>query len=319
VTPIDWKPALKPYGWGQSLHILVPNYRAGSNWLIPFIFSLEAHSSYQDIVFYIIINTNAEYPYFQRLLRMLPKSRFHFHFIVVEKIIHNQHGMPAALAHLQAGANNGIAGFKKMTGLLWASTHLTENFICVDAETVNTRSLQGFRQKIDANHDDGRYFGRRLIETDPPLYAKINRTSLAVLGAEAARSVTDKEMHDIYTWFFDVPIYSPQTLKNMFAHLEVVHGGLEGFFMKLDWFVFEHIVYLYWRVHAGEASIVEYSPLGVTVMPENLTYMDRFAISSAAGYESLWHLADLFVSAQYEAPSSGYPYFLFHLDRMFRR
>lgn len=290
----------------NPVSILVPCHPPKAQYLHSFLTSFALNSHVKDISFYILLTSERDYAAFSKITSEF-SDLLDVNFLFVREYLENTLKSPKLVSFLDSGCNKGVAVFKKFIGMHWASSNLKGGIICIDAEVHCLRFNDSNIRTIQTNYNSGRYIGLNIAETKNETFRKINTASEQLMHV-------DSTLSEAYTWFFDIPYYDTDDLKLFFKDAETRLGSSEEFFLALNWFTFEHIAFLCWRVRSGNATLESYNHLKLDSIPELLDRRGLMAVQNGCGYTTSWMNARFYYKENSLPPNSTA--FLYHMDRI---
>ncbi len=298
----------------DMFRIAVPVHPQKAIWLTQLLLSIDRSSLRSgapvcDI--YLLLTSSEDLKFFGNICAILNLS-FPVYSVCIRDGLVLEPDMNTAITHLDAGALGAMAIFKKLFGLYFLAKQDNKNTltVCIDADCICLRWDQHIFERIRENYCDGRFFGVP-VEIGS-VYRNINDTAFKRYSG-ASGSVSAAIPLDIYTWFFDIPIYGSNDLLNFLNDAADRNGGLEAFLTSLEWHAFEHTMFTYYLVQK-HGSIESYGEIS-RLLPENLGPADIQRISRKFKYTPLWINAKSFFDNIDVAKNQLNPYFLSHFDR----
>ena len=118
-----------------------------------------------------------------------------------------------------------------------------------------------------------------------------------------------------YAWFFDVPFYKASDLEEFFADIASDYNSLEEWFCRLDYFSFEHLIFLFWRCIKQQAVLIDCFEMGIVDIPEYMKFHDLLRIETKFDYRTTWvQFRELIFEPDIAHALAG-TFLLFHCDR----
>lgn len=291
---------------GTPLSILIPCHPPKAHFLHSFLTSFALNARAKDIEFYILLTSENDHALFSKIASEF-SNILDVKFLFVREYLEHTMKSTKLVHFLDGGCNKGVAVFKKFIGMHWAAKNLKGGVICIDAEAHCLRFNNSNTRTINENYNSGKYIGFNIEEAKNKTFKKINIASELLMHPDTILS-------EIYTWFFDFPYYGIDDLNLFFKDAEAKFGSEEEFFLALNWFTFEHIVFLCWRVRSGKATLESYNHLKLDSIPELLDRKALMAIQNGCGYTTSWMSARFYYKENSLPPSSTA--FLYHMDRI---
>jgi len=239
---------------------------------------------------YIAVSNAYEKNIFENMFQKIPNLMF---FDVEKYLIDNKFFISK-----ERLKENCVINLKK-----FATLHMCLNLgynymLCFDSDTKNLGNIEKLTEQAITNYNKRVYFG---IDTTDNAYLTINY--------ESAKLSNCNKYLNIYAWFFDIPIYEKQDLKDFFEYF----GDFENLAQKLNWHSFDHLVYMYFLLKTDKAKIINYRNEAQEV-PEFLSLYNLEKIKEKYNYFPLWMTKKSYLESL-SLQQKNIVFMLSHVDR----
>ena len=296
--------------------IIIPVHPPKSNWLMACLSSISNRLAVTSCPFRIVLATSnyPDYRFFNRLLGLLPCSES-IELMCVEEYIVDSLGFHDFADRYRRNEARVIVNAKKFMAMHWAMRNGYDWIASVDSDMCAIRDISCLFDTLIRNYDSAQYFGHsnhgdsRLVE--------INAGCRGLFGnadQDALRQLTKND--HIYAWFFDIPMYKGSDLKAFFDDMASGHDSLQDWLCRLDYFSFEHLVFLFWRCIRQQSTLIDYHELGLSNIPEYLNFHELMRIKARYGYVPAWVQFREMLSQPDLMLAFPEVSLLFHYDRM---
>ena len=177
---------------------------------------------------------------------------------------------------------------KKFSGLLLTANEGASRIICVDSDTIAISQPDCLMDACE-NNSLKRVFLGSIPKPSSTIYFKLLceiQIASCLLVSTKFNYYTD-DAPGVYSWFFDVPYYPGDLLREFFVNMTSGDGALSHFFMSLSWFTFDHLIFQHWMVATGRAKFIDYGQT-CEALPEWLTPSDLVLLKEKYDYVPAW-------------------------------
>ncbi len=146
--------------------------------------------------------------------------------------------------------NKSIVSYKKFVAL----NHLKEKheyFYVFDSEVEFIKKCDMDQIAIDY-YKDLKIYSNKLYQ-DHPKITKIIREPYKFFNINEKKKIIENIKHS-YFWFNDIPLYKSEYLNGFFEKIDFIHRL--KFIRKMNWFVFEYILYIYYLITIDKVKII---------------------------------------------------------------
>ncbi len=296
--------------------IIIPVHPPKANWLMACLSSMSNHVDIASCSFKIVLATSnyAEYRYFNKMLGILPCSGL-IEIMCVEDYIVDTLGFHDFAERYRSNEGRVIVNAKKFMAMHWAAQEGYDWIASVDSDICAIHDLSSLFATLIHNYEMGQYFGHS--NSQDPRLIEINancRKLFPEADQEAIAQLTKNDTN--YAWFFDIPFYKNADLLDFFADMASGYDSLQGWLCRLDYFSFEHLVFLFWRCIRRQAVLIDCFDMGLFNIPEYLNFNELMRIKSKYGYVPAWaQFREMLAEPDMVHALPGIS-FLFHYDRV---
>lgn len=267
--------------------IVLPIHLKKINWLILFLSSIDKNIL-DDINFDIILVVSNEDEQI-RITRSLKSTMLDYmkiiRFLDCDKYIGECLKNQVVLERYRANTDRCIVNLKKFVGLHWAKDYY-KYISSIDCDSLfrNKESVLEYNNRIAQNYHQNMYFGsedkldaiQKTLETCSYYFDDMDRKKLQ----EITNNFT------VYPWFFDVPSYLDDDLKDFFELMESKKDI--SFWQTQNWHTFEHIIFIYYRCLYKDSNLINYTHELRACRTEFLTNRDLISLKLKYGYMPVW-------------------------------
>lgn len=298
--------------------LIIPVHRGKAPWFLGFLKSVfDNRGSLPPLDFDIIIATSncEEMHFFARLIEALQISS-NIVLISIDDYIEHNLLFHRLLQRYRANADRSVINIKKFAALHFVMEAHYDFAACIDCDSRAITDINGMFDKLVQNYELGMYFGA-------PCSARIFIADISV-ACRTLFSEADQIRINEFTrsgkmspWFFDVPTYRLNDVRNFFSYMADSNGSLEDWFVKLKWGSFDHLVFIYWRCLNGYSKLIDYdADLGIPFVPEELGVNDLIRIYNEYAYSPIWMRAQEFANFPEAKVTLPQLRLIFHCDRL---
>ena len=296
--------------------IVIPVHPPKANWLMACLTSMRNHLVIASCPFRIVLATSnyPDYRFFNRLLELLPCSEL-IELVCIEEYIVDTLGFHRFAERYRRNEARVIVNAKKFMALHWAMRNGYDWIASVDSDMCAIRDVSSLFTTLIRNYESALYFGHSSHDDDR--FVEINAGCRGLFGnadQDALRQLTKKDR--VYAWFFDIPTYKGSDLRSFFDDMTAGHDSLEDWLCRLDYFSFEHLVFLFWRCLRQGAVLIDYHEIGLFNIPEYLNFPELMRIKSRYDYVPAWVQFREMLAEPDLARALPEVSLLFHYDRM---
>ena len=268
--------------------IIIPVHPPKVNWLMACLSSMSNHVNAASCEFKIVLATSnyVEYRYFNKITNILPCSGL-IEIMCVEDYIVDTLGYHDFADRYRRNEGRVIVNAKKFMAMHWAMREGYEWIASVDSDMCAIRDLSGLFGTLIRNYDAAIYFGHS--NSQDPRLTEINANCRKLFAEADQGAVAELTKNDLtYAWFFDVPFYRNTDLVAFFADMASGYEDLQAWLCRLDYYSFEHLVFLFWRCIRQQAKLADCFEMGLYNIPEYLNFNELMRIKSRYGYVPAW-------------------------------
>ena len=263
----------------------------------------------------VLATTNyGEFRFFNRLLGFLPFSDL-IDVMCVEDYIADTLGFHKFADRYRRNEDRVIVNAKKFMAMHWAMRNGYEWIASVDSDMCAVGDISQLFKVLTGNYESGQYFGHS--GHDDSRFVEINancRGLFSKADQDVLRQLTKNDL--TYAWFFDIPFYKGSDLETFFSDMASDHDDLQAWLCRLDYFSFEHLVFLFWRCLRQQAVLIDYHEIGLFNIPEYLSFQELLRIKGRYGYVPAWVQFREMMTEPDMARAFPDVSLLFHYDRM---
>ena len=274
--------------------LIIPVHPPKCNWLLAFLTSLnfrhalstkppgDASDAFSVV---LAVSNFADLVFFERLLNATGLAAG-VRFFLVDAYILDTINSPRLLARFQDNTDGCVVNLKKLLALHWAESRGCEWALCIDSDVLAIQDMQGLFDVLIDNYNSRKYFG---ASGQSGLFEKINQATSGVFPESDRAALQEvSKSGSFYCWFFDVPCYKTSDFMRCLHHMAGPDGAIENWFLAIDHYSFDHLLFIFWRLVHDQGIAVDYTELGIDRLPENLTSHDLLRISDRYGYCPAW-------------------------------
>ncbi|MDR2154257.1 MAG: hypothetical protein LBE78_04420 [Burkholderiaceae bacterium] len=295
--------------------LLIPVHVAKINWLVSLLNTTrerlrENEPLNFDII--LVVSNDGEREIIRKSLdffceRMTPFIKY----FNAQGYIEAKYGNGKILERYRRNDDKCIVNLKKFISLYFFMNKY-EYIAVIDCDCIFVSDPNILFPKLVENYLTGEYFSGG---GGGVAFTSIMEDCASFFGEEEVQKL--KEMSSsfkLFPWFFDVPIYSSVDLKSFFNFMFSKSTDEEGFWLKLKWGSFEHIIYIFYRALFLDGKIRDYSGMFPGKIPEHLTQSEIEKIKYIYDYSPAW-LRFRAVVNETMSPSKNDFSLLYHVDR----
>ena len=268
--------------------IIIPIHPPKVNLLMACLSSISNHVDVESHPFKIVLATSnyAEYRYFNKMVSILPCLDL-IEIMCVEDYIVDTLAYHDFADRYRSNEGRVIVNAKKFMAMHWAVHEGYEWIASVDSDMCAIRDLSGLFATLIHNYETAKYFGHS--NSQDPRLTEINANCRKLFREADQEAIARLTKNDTtYAWFFDVPFYKRADLLAFFADMASGYDTLQGWLCRLDYFSFEHLVFLFWRCIRQQATLIDCFDMGLFNIPEYLNFNELMRIKSRHGYVPAW-------------------------------
>lgn len=265
------------------------------------------------ILLSIVATTEAERATIERYVKLLvPPPPITIEVIAAEEIC-SLLGWNDLASAIRENRSGGIINMKKLIALYRAISIGAERIHIIDSDAVFLTSPQEALDAASRNYAHGKYFA---AYSSIDITRDVSRNCMDYFGSSASSELNHWYSAGIFSWFVDIPTYHVEDVRDFFAHIGRLHGGVEFALSSLTWHHFEHILFINFLLLVGRArlidvrSIVEHDRIS-----DALTAAELEAIHEVHGYKPAWATLSALLSSGHDLASCGF-HVACHIDRI---
>ncbi|NHC03353.1 hypothetical protein G9F31_06175 [Acinetobacter sp. 187] len=203
---------------------------------------------------------------------------------------------------------------KKFCALHWAKDHY-EYCAAIDCDTIfkDKNATHAFFSDAIKNYEKNIFFGGTNSHSGYNEILKACSKYLPNKYSNKLETLTQK--FTVYPWFFDVPLYQNKDLIAFFEVMNHQNDNLNNFWNNQNWYSFEHIIFVYFKLIYQNAKLINYSTEVKQNVPEGLNLKDLINIKYRYNYLTTW----VRLSSVIEEPTllqGENIHMIYHIDRI---
>lgn len=294
--------------------LIIPTHPAKVNWLILFLNSIPIHEV-NNLNFNIIlaVSNHSEKQKINNVLRIsAPLIHPYIIYFDVHEYIHQNFNDKDILDRYIKNDKKCIVNFKKFIAMHWAKSQYSYLTV-IDADTLFYKSTKNIFTNLIENYQENRYLGS---PSQHPAIIDILKSCASFFDHDSSLQIEKATKNfTLYTWFLDPPTYQREDLLDFFDYI-LSPERTYNFWSKLDWFSFEHIIFVYYRFLYKNTTLIDYSESAITNrVPEQLNLNDLNILKNKYNYSPAWVRFNLLLNG-IDSLQTKQPSLLYHVDRM---
>lgn len=296
----------------NTIALLMPIHTKKLNWLYSFLSSInitELDKLNFDIV--LLVSNEEEKIQITRAIKVILKEHIYkIKMLDIDLYIKEVLVKDEILDRYRKNTDRCIVNLKKFVGLHW-SMQFYEYVSMIDCDTIfkNKNTLSLCHNQLISNYHKNLYFGG---ETANEVIYETLKSCANFFSTEQQEKIREfTKDFSVYPWFFDVPFYKQDDLKEFFGLM--LNGD---FWCSQNWHSFEHIIFIYFRCLYKECRLVNYTDDLRAVVPEQLSIRELIALKYKYGYMPVWARLVHVIHHSIELIEDESICLLYHTDRI---
>lgn len=294
--------------------LMIPIHPAKFNWLYTFLRSIpESEIKKLNFELVLLVSNEKERIQISRAINSLNQDFSHIiQYLDIHSYIDIYLNDSKLLERYIKNEDKCIVNLKKFLGLHWGSS-LYDYIAMIDCDTIfNYTTSMLFGQLIDNYKTKKIFIGGENVSD---IISNIQKNSASFFSEDNFKELEKLTKNfQSYSWFFDVPFYERNDLKDFYDFLLLENIDNYNFWIKVDWWSFEHIVYQFYLIMKKDFVFINYGDTCRNTLPENLTYSDLNKIYLKYQYYPVWARFRNVLSSPENYSGQGVSLF-YHVDR----
>jgi len=191
---------------------------------------------------------------------------------------------PEAATRLRENRQGCVINLKKLIGIQTCVEAGCQRIAVIDSDVMLLPSFHAGRllDALATDYERRRYLGGQ-VNSQP--YQDVMSASIRFVGLNESSKAPELGLDRWYGWFFELPFYTADDFSAFLRFLAQRYP--EGWWHHVTWHTFDHLVYVYWLVSCGSATLDHYSDIASNI-PELLTVPELAGVWQARGVRPSW-------------------------------
>lgn len=199
----------------------------------------------------------------------------------------NKFGFAELAKYLLENRNGGNINVKKILALYSSVLDGADEVITADMDVVFFKHPDHLFDRANLNFKKKIFFAAYPISD---LMREIVLKSTRYYSLYDEKILLAKMQYgEIYSWFFDAPYYPRHETMLFLSHLQSLHKGMERALLAMNWYSFDHILFMYFLTLHSDFSLIDIRPdISEVEATDSFSIMDVLEISRKYSYSPVW-------------------------------